>query len=174
MLTSIRLAVAVAALGAAASVVACGSDDSEAPTDGAPTAAGGPLVGFSRDHDSRLEFKNVVLGVSCQGRGNFVGCDRVCLYAFLRKGDPDYLLAAFAGRNVRLDRVSKTPSAYETCVRREGLLHEGPLAVRADENDRWFGSPPVSVRLGLKAVFKTEKRYVEHHLSNVRLAAGYG
>lgn len=134
----------------------------------------GPLAGLTPKDGSRLQFKNVYMGVSCQGRGNYVGCDRVCLFALIRHGDPDYVLATFAGRKARLERIGRKPSAYETCVRRKGLLHDGPLAVRADEEEHWFGSPPVSVGLRLRAVFLSQGGYVEHYLPNARLSAGYG
>lgn len=160
-------------------LVSCGDNGSNGADEGTSAGRSPPEPGLILDAGSRLEIKNIYLGVAYKKRGNFVGCDRVCLHVSLPADEPDYVRATLAGHVLRMEnthssRHERRPNSYESCVSPDGLLHQGPLAVEADEKGLWFGSPPVSVPVELRAVFSEEGRYVEEHIPRLRLSAGYG
>ena len=154
------------------SLLASGCGGGDATNSKTSAAAPPPEPGLALDADGRLEIKRIFLGVSCPPKGNFVGCDRVCLYVSVPVGDPSYVQASLAGYELRMPNVHG--NSYEGCLSRDGLLHRGPLAVDANGHEKWFGSPPVAVPVDLRAVFSAEGRYVKRHVALVLLSAGYG
>lgn len=158
-----------AGLAIVALVAGCSSED---PSDHGNPDNSGKEPALSRDATTDLDLKQLYLGVSCVGRGNFVGCDRVCIYAVVRKAHPAHLVASLAGHRTRMAGFGR--NSYEGCMRRDGLLHRGPLAVRADETNHWFGTPPVRIPIRIRAVFPAQSRYVDLPARSIRLSAGYG
>lgn len=164
-----RHAAACAGLAIAAFVAGCSGGDQPS---GPGNPDGGQRSALTLDETTDIDLKQLYLGVSCVGRGNFVGCDRVCIYALVRKAHPDHLVARFAGHSTRMAGFGS--NSYEGCLRRDGLLHRGPLAVRADATDHWFGVPAVRVPVRIQAVFPGRSSYLELPARNTRLGAGYG
>jgi hypothetical protein len=114
------------------------------------------------------------MGVSCDGRSNWIGCDRVGLYVWLRRHVPD-LKASIAGRRVPMRRARSGPDSrnnWEGFLRPAGLI-DGPLKVTPDRGRLyWFGRTPVSGR-GRITVLDRNGRAATRTL-RLRLAAGYG
>jgi len=155
------LLVAVTASG---SLIACGRDESPELT--VPLARGPELtVPLARAP---------YMGVSCDGRPNWIGCDRVGLYVYLTR-DVARLTAAIEGRDVPIQRALGGEDArhnWEGFLKPAGLI-DGPLKVRPDRGRYyWFGTRPVFGRLRLTA-FNDEGNSATRRL-RLRLAAGYG
>jgi len=114
------------------------------------------------------------MGVSCDGRSNWIGCDRVGLYVWLRRHVPD-LKASIAGRRVPMRRARSGPDSrnnWEGFLRPAGLI-DGPLKVTPDRGRLyWFGRTPVSARVRI-TVFDRNGRSATRTL-RLGLAAGYG
>jgi hypothetical protein len=114
------------------------------------------------------------MGVSCDGRSNWIGCDRVGLYVWLRRHVPD-LKASIAGRRVPMRRARSGPDSrnnWEGFLRPAGLI-DGPLKVTPDRGRLyWFGRTPVSGRVRI-TVLDRNGRAATRTL-RLRLAAGYG
>ena len=114
------------------------------------------------------------MGVTCDGRPNWIGCDRVGLYVWLRRHVPD-LKASIAGRTVPMRRAQGGPDArnnWEGFLRPAGLI-DGPLKVKPDRGRLyWFGRTPVSAPVRI-TVFDGNGRSATRTL-RIRLAAGYG
>lgn len=142
-----------------------GTDDSG--TEGGQ-ASSRPL---STGSPGELRVKSAYVGVACRGAGNHVGCDRVCAYVALRQRPAGHIRMTLGGHELRLPHVHR--NAYEACLRKPGLLHEGPLAVEA-EDGRWRGTPPVSVPARIEVCRRGRSDCVERDLGEIRLSAGYG
>lgn len=142
------------AMGASTWVAACGGD--EAPDLTVPLA------------------RAPYMGVSCDGRPNWIGCDRVGLFVYLSR-DVARLTASIEGRRVPMRRVRGGPGSghdWEGFLRPAGLI-DGPLKVEPDRGRYyWFGRSPVSGRVRL-TVFDTEGESATRTL-RLPLAAGYG
>jgi hypothetical protein len=114
------------------------------------------------------------MGVSCDGRPNWIGCDRVGLYVYLTH-DVARLTASIEGRGVPMRRARGGEDArhnWEGFLKPAGLI-DGPLKVRPDRGRyHWFGRRPVYGRVRLTA-FDDEDRSATTRL-RLRLAAGYG
>jgi len=114
------------------------------------------------------------MGVTCDGRPNWIGCDRVGLYVWLRRHVPD-LKASIAGRTVPMRRAQGGPDSrnnWEGFLRPAGLI-DGPLKVKPDRGRLyWFGRTPVSARVRI-TVFDGNGQSATRTL-RIRLAAGYG
>jgi hypothetical protein len=155
------LLVAVTASG---SLIACGGDESPeltVPLARAPEVAV-PLAGAP------------YMGVSCDGRPNWIRCDRVGLYVYLTR-DVARLTASIEGRRVHMRRARGGEDArhnWEGFLSPAGLI-DGPLRVRPDRSRYyWFGRRPVYGRVRLTA-FDDDGRAATTRL-RLRLAAGYG
>ena len=114
------------------------------------------------------------MGVTCDGRPNWIGCDRVGLYVWLRRHVPN-LKASIAGRTVPMRRAQGGPDApnnWEGFLRPAGLIN-GPLKVKPDRGRLyWLGRTPVSGRVRI-TVFDRDGRSATRTL-RIPLAAGYG
>jgi hypothetical protein len=114
------------------------------------------------------------LGVSCDGRPNWIGCDRVGLYVYLDR-QVARLTASIEGRKVPMHSARGGPDArynWEGFLRPAGLI-DGPLKVKPDRGRYyWFGNTPVSGRVRL-TVFDGDRESATRTL-RVPLAAGYG
>lgn len=114
------------------------------------------------------------MGVVCDGRPNWIGCDRVGLYVYLTR-DIARLTATIEGRPLPMRRAQGGEDArhnWEGFLRPAGLI-DGPLKVKPDRGRYyWFGRRPMSGRVRL-TVFDREGRSATKTL-RVRLAAGYG
>jgi len=158
-----------AALLLAAGLIAvggCGEEGAERAPAGSGVEAGGP--------EEQLAVEDVYLGVSCPGRGNYVGCDRVGVYVRTREATPDFILARVAGHRVQLRPRRPGDRSFEGFLRSEGLLHEGPLAVEANEKERWFGREVVRVPVEVQAGYEQKPAGPARTIRRVRLSAGYG
>jgi hypothetical protein len=114
------------------------------------------------------------MGVACAGRPNWIGCDRVGLFVYLKR-DVARLTASIEGRSVSMRRVRGGEASrhdWEGFLRPAGLI-DGPLKVRPDRGRYyWFGRTPVSGRVRL-TVFDGNGESTTRTL-DLRLAAGYG
>jgi hypothetical protein len=114
------------------------------------------------------------MGVSCDGRPSWIGCDRVGLYVYLTH-DVARLTASIEGRGVRMRPAGGGEDArhdWEGFLKPAGLI-DGPLKVRPDRGRyHWFGRRPVYGRVRLTA-FDDEGKSATRRL-RLRLAAGYG
>jgi hypothetical protein len=114
------------------------------------------------------------VGVSCDGRPNWIGCDRVGLYVYLTHAIAR-LTASIEGRAVRMRPADGGEDArhdWEGFLKRAGLI-DGPLKVRPDRGRyHWFGRRPVYGQVRLTA-FDDEGKSATRTL-RLRLAAGYG
>jgi hypothetical protein len=114
------------------------------------------------------------VGVSCDGRPNWIGCDRVGLYVYLTH-DVARLTASIEGTGVPMRRARGGVDArhnWEGFLKPAGLI-DGPLRIRPDRGRyHWYGRRPVYGRVRLTA-FDDEGRSVTTRL-RLRLAAGYG
>lgn len=140
-------------------------------------SAAPPEPDLVADPSSSFAVSDAYLGVSCPGALNSVACDRVALFVSTRD-KPDYLVATIDGHRFRLDdagwQQEGSVGGFEGSLEVPGLLHHGPLAVAASDNDRWFGAPPVDVAILLQAVYRDQGTYGEKLMPSVPLAAGYG
>jgi hypothetical protein len=157
------LLVAVIALG---SLIACGSADDAQP--------GRSAVGVQSPELTVPLARAPYMGVSCEGRPNWIGCDRVGLYVYLTD-DVARLTASIEGRSVSMRRAGGGEDArhnWEGFLKPAGLI-DGPLRVRPDRGRYyWFGGRPVYGRVRLNA-FDDDGRSATTRL-RLRLAAGYG
>jgi hypothetical protein len=140
-------------------------------------SAAPPEPNLVADPSSSFAVSDAYLGVSCPAAPNSIACDRVAL--FVSTGDkPDYLVATIGGHRFRLDDAGwhqeGSVGGFEGSLEVPGLLHHGPLAVAASDNDRWLGAHPVEVPVLLQAVYRDRGTYGERLLPSVPLAAGYG
>lgn len=114
------------------------------------------------------------MGVSCDGRPNWIGCDRVGLFVYLDR-EVARLAASIEGRPVPMRRVHGGAGSghdWEGFLRPAGLI-DGPLKVRPDRRRYyWFGGTPVYGRVRL-TVFDEEGESATRTI-RLRLAAGYG
>jgi hypothetical protein len=114
------------------------------------------------------------MGVSCDGRSNWIGCDRVGLYVYLTE-DVARLTASIEGRRVSMRPARGGEDArhdWEGLLKPAGLI-DGPLRVRPDRGRyHWFGRRPVYGRVRLNVV-DDDGRSATTRL-RLRLAAGYG
>jgi hypothetical protein len=114
------------------------------------------------------------MGVSCDGRPSWIGCDRVGLYVYLTH-DVARLTASIEGTGVPMQRARGGVDArhnWEGFLKPAGLI-DGPLRIRPDRGRyHWYGRRPVYGRVRLTA-FDDEGRSVTTRL-RLRLAAGYG
>ena len=114
------------------------------------------------------------MGVSCDGRPNWIGCDRVGLYVYLTH-DVARLTASIEGSGVPMRRARGGEDArhnWEGFLKPAGLI-DGPLKVRPDRGRyHWFGRRPVYGRVRLTA-FDDDGKSATTRL-RLRLAAGYG
>lgn len=114
------------------------------------------------------------LGVSCDGRPNWIGCDRVGLFVWLNR-DVAQLTASIDGREVPMRRVrrgERSEQSWEGFLRPAGLI-DGPLRVRPDRGRYyWYGRKPVSGRIRVTVVGGDGKSATS--TLRVPLAAGYG
>jgi hypothetical protein len=114
------------------------------------------------------------MGVTCDGRPNWIGCDRVGLFVYLNR-DVARLTASIEGRRVPMRRVRGHEGPghdWEGFLRPAGLI-DGPLKVRPDRGRYyWFGKTPVSARVRL-TVFDGDGESATRML-HLPLAAGYG
>ena len=125
--------------------------------------------------DRPLNAKHVYVGVSC-GTGNDVRCDGIRLSVEV-PSEPSFVYATIGGHRTRLTRVANTehvPAYYQGGILSPGLLHEGPLAVKANADGRWIGRKPVFFPMTLRAVYRDEGAYREESLEHVRLNPGFG
>lgn len=85
------------------------------------------------------------LGVSCPGRPNWIGCDRVGLFIWLKR-DVTGLTASIDGRRLPMRMVrggQPSQQTWEGFLRPAGLIN-GPLKVRPDRGrNYWLGERPV-------------------------------
>lgn len=164
--------------GTATYVPAPGGAETPLPsTEPHPAAAAPPEPDLMADPSSSFAASDAYLGVSCPAAPNSIACDRVAL--FVSTGDkPDYLVATIDGHRFRLDDAGwhqeGSVAGFEGSLEVPGLLHDGPLAVAASDNDRWFGAPPVEVPVLLQAVYRDRGTYGQKLMPSVPLAAGYG
>jgi hypothetical protein len=114
------------------------------------------------------------MGVSCAGRSNWIGCDRVGLYVYLDQ-PVSRLEASIEGRELSMRSAPGGPDSrnnWEGFLQPAGLL-DGPLKVRSDRRRLyWFGNPPVSARVRL-TVFNRDGESATRVI-HLPLAAGYG
>jgi hypothetical protein len=114
------------------------------------------------------------MGVTCDGRPNWIGCDRVGLFVYLDR-HVARLTATIEGRRVPMRRVRGGEGSghdWEGFLRPAGLI-DGPLKVRPDRGRYyWFGKTPVSGRVRL-TVFDGDHESSTRTL-HLPLAAGYG
>jgi hypothetical protein len=145
---------ALAVLATATSLAACGGDE-----------AAGPRIQLAR---------SPYMGVTCAGRPNWIGCDRVGLFVWLKR-DVARLHASIEGRRVSMRRVhSGEPSeqSWEGFLQPAGLI-DGPLKVHPDRGRYyWLGKTPMSGRVKL-TVYDDEGDSATRTL-RISLAAGYG
>ncbi|MDX6581387.1 MAG: hypothetical protein QOI10_571 [Solirubrobacterales bacterium] len=143
----------------------------------APAAADPPEPDLVADPSSSFAVSDAYLGVSCPAAPNSIACDRVALFVSTRD-KPDYLVATIDGHRFRLDDAGwhreGSAAGFEGSLEVPGLLHHGPLAVAASDNDRWLGAPPVDIPILLQAVYRDSGTYGERLMPSVPLAAGYG
>jgi hypothetical protein len=140
-------------------------------------AAAPPEPDLAADPSSSFAVSDAYLGVSCPAAPNSIACDRVALFVST-EDKPDYLVATIDGHRFRLDdagwRQDGNVGDFEGSLEAPGLLHHGPLAVAATDDDRWLGAPPVDVPILLQAVYRDQGTYAEKLVPSVPLAAGYG
>ncbi|HEY1274352.1 MAG TPA: hypothetical protein VGF25_05560 [Thermoleophilaceae bacterium] len=113
------------------------------------------------------------MGVSCDGRPNWIGCDRVGLYVYLARR-VDRLRASIEGREVPMHPAGGGPDArynWQGFLQPAGLI-EGPPKVKPERGRYWFGKTPVSGRVRL-TVYDAEGDSATRTL-RLPLAAGYG
>jgi hypothetical protein len=114
------------------------------------------------------------MGVTCDGRPNWIGCDRVGLFVYLER-KVARLTASIEGRRVPMRRVHGGAGSghdWEGFLRPAGLI-KGPLEVRPDRGRYyWFGKTSVSGRVRL-TVFDGDGESATRTL-RLKLAAGYG
>jgi hypothetical protein len=141
------------------------------------TTAAACLAGCGGDEPAKPSVplaRTPYMGVSCDGRSNWIGCDRVGLYVWLRRHVPA-LEASIAGRAVPMRRAQSGPDArnnWEGFLRPAGMI-DGPLKVTPDRGRLyWFGRTPVSARVRI-TVFDRNGRSARRTL-RLGLAAGYG
>ena len=149
---AIALVMMVLALGG------CGGDD----------AAGGGAEGLVARH--------LYMGVAC-GTGNEVGCDRVAVSVEV-PSRPDFVVAIVAGHRIRMVDIAdrerhRGPFVYQGAIEPEGLLAHGPLAVDAEPDGHWSGSPAVRVPVTIQAVYRHDG-IRERRFDDVRLMPGFG
>jgi hypothetical protein len=114
------------------------------------------------------------MGVSCDGRANWIGCDRVGLYVYLDR-HVARVRASIEGRAVRMRPARGGLDArnnWEGFLRPAGLI-AGPLKVEPDRGRYyWFGKTPVSGRVRV-TVYDADGDSATETL-RVQLGAGYG
>lgn len=122
-----------------------------------------------------LVARHLYMGVTC-GTGNEVGCDRVALSVEV-PSNPDYVTALVAGHRVRLSEIDdgyrRAPFIYQGALEPDGLLKRGSLAVDAEPDGHWSGSPAVRVPVTLRAVYRHD-RIAARRFGDVRLMPGFG
>jgi hypothetical protein len=135
------------------------------------------LAACSGDESSKLTVplaRAPYMGVSCDGRPNWIGCDRVGLYVYLDRRVAR-LKASIEGREVPMRSAQGGPDArynWEGFLLPAGLI-DGPLKVKPDRGRYyWFGKTPVSGRVRL-TVFNRDGESATRTL-RLPLAAGYG
>lgn len=132
--------------------------------------------GSSGPDQARLDVTEAYLGVSCH-EPNSIACDRVCLYAWTEQ-TPDSLVARIAAHSFSLERAERggpdgAAAGYEGCLRVDGLLHRGTLAVEAGRDEHWLGKRAVRVPIDFRAIYADQTARPEA-VRTVRLGAGYG
>jgi hypothetical protein len=114
------------------------------------------------------------MGVSCDGRPNWIGCDRVGLYVYLDR-HVARLSASIEGREVPMHPAHGGLDArynWEGFLRPAGLI-DGPLNVRPERGRYyWFGKTPVSGRVRL-TIYSGNGASATRTLQ-LPLAPGYG
>ena len=140
-------------------------------------ACGGDESSKLRGESSKLTVplaRAPYMGVSCDGRPNWIGCDRVGLYVYLDR-QVARLTASIEGREVPMHSARGGPDSrynWEGFLRPAGLI-DGPLKVKPDRGRYyWFGKTPVSGRVRL-TVFDGDRESATRTL-RLPLAAGYG
>jgi hypothetical protein len=148
------LGTAFGAMAASGFVAACDGDD---PPDRTVPLARAPYM-----------------GVTCPGRPNWIGCDRVGLFVYLDR-EVSRLTASIEGRGVAMRPVRGGPDSghdWEGFLRPAGLI-DGALEVRPDRGRYyWYGRNRVSGRVRV-TVFDDDGESATRTLE-LPLAAGYG
>jgi hypothetical protein len=114
------------------------------------------------------------MAVSCDGRPNWIGCDRVGLYVYLNR-PVARLEASIEGRELPMRSGpggADSRNNWEGFLRPAGLI-DGPLKVRPDRGRLyWFGKTPVFARVRL-TIFSADGESATR-VMKLPLAAGYG
>lgn len=101
-------------------------------------------------------------------------CDQVGLYVWLRR-PARQVTAHLAGRRLCLrERAAPSirPGTHWEALLNNARLEKGPLAVEANERERWFGEPDVNARIRLQLRFMDQPGLTR--VLRTPLRAGYG